>query len=146
MIVRLATVADLENLLPLVRGYREFYRQPHDAARERAFVEARLREGTSTIFVAEERGEIAGFVQLFQTYSTVRLTPALILEDLFVVESARGKGVASALLAAAEDRARTLGTAVMFLETAIDNAKAQAVYERAGWSREAQFYKYNAPL
>jgi RimJ/RimL family protein N-acetyltransferase len=34
----------------------------------------------------------------------------------------------------------------MFLETAVDNARAQRVYEREGWQREAQFHKYNAPL
>lgn len=34
----------------------------------------------------------------------------------------------------------------MFLETAENNAAAQRAYEQAGWTREARFRKYNAPL
>jgi ribosomal protein S18 acetylase RimI-like enzyme len=34
----------------------------------------------------------------------------------------------------------------MFLETAVDNDRAQEVYEREGWRREVAFLKYNAPL
>lgn len=146
MIVRRAALADLEALLPLVRGYREFYKQQHDPERERAFVQGHLHDATSAIFVAELDDALLGFVQLFQTHSTVRLAPALILEDLFVEERARGRGVATALLEAALAYARELGAAVMFLETAAENVRAQGVYERAGWSRESIFYKYNAPL
>ena len=98
------------------------------------------------IFVAEEENTLVGFVQLFQTYNTVRLTPALILEDLFVDCGARGRGIATSLLREAEGHARSIGTRVMFLETAMTNTAAQAVYERAGWTKEAEFYKYNAPL
>ncbi len=146
MNVRRATPADLEALLPLVHGYRRFYRQEHDAQRERAFMEAHLRDGTSVVYVAEEDGTLVGFVQLFHTFSTVFLAPALILEDLFVDPGVRGRGVGSALIGAAEEYARAIGAAVMFLETAVDNVPAQAVYERKGWTRESQFYKYNAPL
>ena len=81
-----------------------------------------------------------------QYMSTVRLGPALILEDLFVAPSARGSGAADALMDAAIRYARELGAAGMFLETAVDNRRAQALYERHGWTREERFYKYNAPL
>jgi ribosomal protein S18 acetylase RimI-like enzyme len=42
--------------------------------------------------------------------------------------------------------AREIGATGMFLETAMDNQPAQRVYERAGWTREGRFFKYNAPL
>ena len=145
MIVRRATANDLEQLLPLVRGYREFYEQAHDAARERKFIQAHLRDGTSVVFLAEEGDAAIGFVQIFPSHSTVRLAPSLILEDLFVFPAARGRGAASALLAAACDYARSMGAAGMFLETAMDNLTAQRVYEHNGWTREGRFLKYNAP-
>jgi ribosomal protein S18 acetylase RimI-like enzyme len=142
-----ATIADLEALLPLVTAYRVFYKQIPDA-REREFVERNLRENRSTIFLARDgdTGVALGFTQLFQTYSTVWLGPALILEDLFVNPDVRRGGVATSLLEAAVAYAREIGAVGMFLETAMDNATAQAVYERAGWTREGRFYKYNAPL
>jgi GNAT superfamily N-acetyltransferase len=60
--------------------------------------------------------------------------------------SRRMPGVAAALLERAIDHARAIGAVAMFLETAMNNVAAQSVYERAGWTREAHFCKYNAPL
>ena len=144
--IRLATIADLDALLPLVQAYRVFYQREPDAQRERAFIEAHLRNGTSTIYIAEAAGKPVGFMQLFKTYSTVRLANSWILEDLFVMPESRGRGVASELLARALEHARADGACGMFLETAQDNVTAQRVYERAGWTREGHFLKYNAPL
>lgn len=143
-----ATIDDLEALLPLVNGYRVFYEREPEPHSEREFLERNLRDGRSTIFLARDAvgGSIVGFVQLFQTYSTVWLGPQLILEDLFVAPSARGGGAATKLLESAEAYAREIGAVGMFLETAMDNATAQRVYERAGWTRENRFYKYNAKL
>lgn len=146
MEIRRAGIDDVEELLPLVWGYRRFYRQDSDPVRERAFMEDHLRNGTSVAFVAEEGDDVIAFMQLFPTFSTVHLGKALILEDLFVAPSARRSGAASKLLDAAIAYAREISATGMFLETAIDNTTAQAVYEKAGWTREGHFYKYNAPL
>ncbi|HKU66435.1 MAG TPA: N-acetyltransferase [Candidatus Baltobacteraceae bacterium] len=144
--IREATPDDLEALLPLVRAYRVFYRQQPDAQREREFIESHLRNRTSVIYVAQADGAAAGFMQLFKAYSTVHLCPSWILEDLFVDPAFRNCGIASALLGRALEHARADGAAGIFLETAHDNAAAQALYEKAGWVREGRFVKYNAPL
>lgn len=146
VVIRRAGTADLEALLPLVRAYREFYERPADAAREREFMRGHLESGTSIVFVAQMGDALGGFAQLFPTYNTVRLAPALILEDIFVEPHRRGNGIATALLERATGYARETGAAGMFLETARDNLTAQRVYERNGWTREDRFYKYNAPL
>jgi ribosomal protein S18 acetylase RimI-like enzyme len=144
--VRRADVADSPALLPLVRAYRIFYKQQPDAEREREFIEAHLRNGTSTIYIAEVHGTAAGFMQLFKTFSTVHLCGSWILEDLFVDPPYRGAGVATALLQRAVQHVHEDGAGSMFLETANDNLAAQALYEKAGWTREGRFLKYNAPL
>jgi ribosomal protein S18 acetylase RimI-like enzyme len=140
-----ATLADLESVLPLVGAYREFYEQRPDAAGERKLITQHLEKGTSTMFVARLDRNVVGFVQLFTTYSTVWLGPSLILEDLFVAPAARGEGVAAKLVARSMEYAKEVAAVGMFLETAHDNLAAQRVYERAGWTREGRFYKYNAP-
>jgi ribosomal protein S18 acetylase RimI-like enzyme len=145
-VIRQADLGDLEVLLPLVRGYREFYERPHDARHEREFLERHLRDRTSTIFIALRDERAVGFVQMFGTWSTVHLAPSFVLEDLFVEPQARGSGAADALLERALEHARESGAAGMFLETAADNEHAQRVYERNGWTREKRFLKYNAPL
>lgn len=144
--IRAAEMKDLNALLPLVQAYRVFYKQTPNPEAERAFVRQHLRYGTSTIYIAEIEGQPVGFMQLFRTYSTVHLANVWILEDLFVTPECRGRGVASAFLDRALQAARESGASAMFLETARDNAAAQRVYERAGWTREGHFYKYNAPL
>lgn len=146
VLVQRATPGDIELLLPLVAGYRRFYRQPPDEAGERRFVAKHLRDRSSSIFFARCQGAAVGFVQLFESWSTVRLAPVLILEDLFVLEAYRERGIATELINAAISFAREAGAAAMFLETAVDNVRAQQVYEREGWRREDQFVKYNAPL
>jgi ribosomal protein S18 acetylase RimI-like enzyme len=144
--IRIARIGDLEALLPLVQAYRVFYKQEPDGRRERAFIEKHLRDSTSVIYIAHHDGKAAAFMQLFKTYSTVHLANAWILEDLFVRPELRGHGIAGALLAKAVEHARNDGASGMFLETAYENVTAQRVYEKAGWTREGRFYKYNAPL
>jgi ribosomal protein S18 acetylase RimI-like enzyme len=144
--LRPATLRDLDLLLPLVQAYRVFYKQQAQPEDERRFIEAHLRNGTSVIYVAECYDALAGFMQLFKTYSTVHLANSWILEDLFVAPEYRSRGIAAALLNRAQQHARQDGASGMFLETAFDNEPAQRVYERAGWTREGRFYKYNAPL
>lgn len=141
-----ATIDDLEPLLPLVQAYRAFYEQFPDPGREREYMSAHLRNGTSVLFVARSLEKLAGFAQLFKTYSTMFLAPALILEDLFVDPAYRKRGIATALLERSAAHAKETGACGMFLETAQGNGPAQRVYERAGWTREARFLKYNAPL
>lgn len=144
--IRRANETDLDALLPLVQAYRVFYKQQPQSERERAFIQSHLRSNTSVIYVAADEGKPAGFTQLFKTFSTVYLAPVWILEDLFVDPQHRKSGIASKLLDRALEHAREEGASSMFLETAFDNTIAQRVYERAGWTREGHFYKYNAPL
>jgi GNAT superfamily N-acetyltransferase len=144
--IRQAAADDLEALLPLVRGYREFYKQLHDSERERALMEAHLRDGKSAVYIAWEGDRALGFVQIFAYESTVTLASTLILEDLFVIPQARGNGIAARLLDRSVEHARAVEASGMFLETAADNDSAQRVYERCGWTREGHFMKYNAPL
>lgn len=144
--IRPASRSDLDALLPLVQAYRVFYEQQPDAQREREYLAAHLRNGTSALYIAEVDSSAAGFMQLFPTFSTVHLAGSWILEDLFVDPRFRRRGVARALLERALEHVRENGGCGMFLETASDNVTAQRLYERAGWVREGRFLKYNAPL
>ena len=50
--------------------------------------------------IAEWEGEAVGYASFFYFYSTFQGRPALFLEDLFVRERFRGKGIGKALLIA----------------------------------------------
>jgi ribosomal protein S18 acetylase RimI-like enzyme len=55
------------------------------------------------------------------------------LTDLFVSEDARGRGIARALIAACEDHFRALGLRHMQIGVLARNARAQRLYEAAGY-------------
>lgn len=145
--IRQATVHDLDVLVPLFDGYRQFYKQPSDPARARHFLTERLAHHESLILLAcDDRGAGLGFTQLYPMFSSVRAVRSYLLNDLFVVAEARRHGVAKALLMAAADQARALGAASMSLATALDNTAAQALYESLGWQREQGFCEYGLTL
>lgn len=144
--VRQAVLADLEALVPLFDGYRQFYGQPSDLAAAHAFLRARFEHGDSFVFIAHDGDMPVGFTQLYPSFSSVALARIFVLNDLFVQTQARRKGVASALLSAATEFAKSLGAVRVSLSTAISNESAQAVYQAAGWKRDDQFWVYYFPI
>ena len=66
------------------------------------------------------------------------------MNDLFVAPEARGSGAADALIGACVERCRERGAVRLEWQTALDNHRAQAVYERVGGKRE-QWLDYSLP-
>ena len=56
------------------------------------------------------------------------------MRKLLVHRSARGHGVGTALMTAAEDAARARGRTLLVLDTALDG-DAERLYTRSGWNR-----------
>lgn len=69
------------------------------------------------------------------------------IKRMYVNPAERSRGVGRALLAALETEARALGMARLVLETGLRQPEANALYERAGFSRIAPFGEYvGSPL
>jgi GNAT superfamily N-acetyltransferase len=58
------------------------------------------------------------------------------MNDLFVAEAARGGGIAEALIEACRTECTRRGVRRLGWQTAPDNLRAQAVYDRVGGHRE----------
>ncbi len=145
--IHLASLTDLDTLVPLFDGYRQFYRQAANPDRARSFLAERLTRHESQILLAvDETGVGLGFTQLYPLFSSVRAVRTYLLNDLFVAIMARRQGVAKALLSAAAEHARDLGAASLSLSTALDNLPAQALYESVGWQRDRGFCEYGLVL
>src|ERR1051326_9119597 len=106
---------------PLFDSYRQFYGQRPDLPGAAAFLAERLSRGESVLFLALDGEEALGFVQLYPSFSSVRMRPIWVLNDLFVAEAARRRGVARLLMDAALGLARSTGSARLVLSTAKDN-------------------------
>jgi ribosomal protein S18 acetylase RimI-like enzyme len=134
-------------LVPLFDAYRQFYRHPPDLELARSFLEERFRNKESVVFIARDADDSAlGFTQLYPSFSSASARRIFILNDLFVTPEARRRKVGRALLNAAADFGRDAGAARLVLSTALENDKAQALYESAGWQRDKVFCTYALPL
>ena len=146
--MRAAEPADLERVAPLFDAYRQFYERPSDLALARAFLSARLERGDSVIFLAEEHGATLGFVQLYPLFSSTSPAPGRLwlLNDLFVVPAARGRGAGRQLMDRARSLAETTEACGLELATARTNTGAQALYESLGYRRDDDFVHYELHL
>jgi ribosomal protein S18 acetylase RimI-like enzyme len=138
-----AGLEQIEQLTPLVDAYRQFYKQPSDLGAVRAYVKERLTNDECVVFVAFEDNEALGFTLLYHHWTTVALGHVWLLNDLFTRPEARRKGVGEALLEQTATFAKADGAKRIWLRTAVDNFAAQALYEKVGYKRDEQFYRYD---
>jgi GNAT superfamily N-acetyltransferase len=138
---------DLDDLLVLMRAYCDFYEvAPADAALlalSRALLEGPGHEGVQLLARDRERdGAAAGFATVFWSWSTLSASRIAVMNDLFVVPEARGTGLAEALIHACAGLARRHGATELDWQTALDNERAQRVYDRAG-ARRSRWLDYS---
>jgi GNAT superfamily N-acetyltransferase len=144
-VITTVTEADLPELLPLMRGYCEFYEvSPSDEAllaMSRTLI-ADPDEGVQLI-ARDDDGHAVGFATIFWTWSTLSASRLGVMNDLFVTADARGGGAADALIAACAERCRERGATELAWQTAHTNLRARAVYERVGATRDERWLDYS---
>jgi GNAT superfamily N-acetyltransferase len=130
--------ADLNELLPLMRAYCDFYEVgPSDEALlvlSRALIADPEREGLQLL--ARNEGRAVGFATIFWSWATTSAERIGVMNDLFVASDARGTGVAEALIEACRAECAAHGAGKLTWQTAPDNATAIKVYDRVGATRE----------
>ncbi len=139
MTISVAAERDLEELLGLMRAYCDFYSvAPADddlCAMSRALIADPAREGVQLLAREYDSGAAVGFATIFWTWATTRAARIGTMNDLFVAPQARGHGVATALIEACAQQCAQRGAIALEWETALDNERAQAVYDRVGGRR-----------
>jgi ribosomal protein S18 acetylase RimI-like enzyme len=106
---------------------------PHDFAAMEAFwrgLEGSLASGGRVLFAARWQGRLAGTVQLVPSGMPNGVQRAEI-SKLLVHPDARRRGIAEALMKAAEARALREGKKILVLDTA--GVEAERLYRRLGW-------------
>lgn len=140
--------ADLDELLVLMRAYCDFYEvAPSDVdllAIATALIGDPVNEGVQLI-ARDTDGRAVGFATVYWTWSTTSGCRIGIMNDLFVAEDARGRGIADRLIEACRAECSQRGARQLAWQTAPDNLRAQAVYDRVGGTRE-QWVDYWLPV
>ena len=137
--IQRAGEADLDDLLPLMRAYCDFYEVSPPEEDLRAISTALIGdpEGEGVQLIARDAGGRAGgFATLYWTWSTTSACRIGVMNDLFVAPLARGQGLADQLIEACRAECLRRGARRLTWQTAPDNVRAQTVYGRVGATRE----------
>ena len=132
--IREATEADVPLILQFIRDLAEYERMAEhvvateEMLRRTLFGNPRFAE----VLIAEEDGAPAGFALFFHNYSTFLGQPGIYLEDLFVRQSMRGRGIGKALLARLARIARDRGCGRVEWAVLEWNAPSIAFYRAMG--------------
>lgn len=133
-LLRQATAADGAAYIELVRTFARFeeLEPPDDAAAARLIEHAFGPRPRYELCVVELGGELVAYAAFFETYSTFRALPSLYLEDVFVREDARGRGIGGSILRHLARLAVERGCG-RFEWAVLDwNARAQSFYRALG--------------
>ena len=127
------TVSDLPELLPMMRGYCDFYRVDPSDERLLALSNALIDNPDEGVqLIARADGTPLGFATIYWTWQTLYAARVGVLNDLYVESAARGTGTGRALIELGLQLCRDRGAEKLVWETAPDNATAQRLYDGIG--------------
>ncbi len=131
------TPANFPELVRLIAGLAayEHLDPPDEAARERLFADAFSDPPRYEAYLAIADGVPAGYVTFYLTYSTFLARPSFYLEDIFVREEFRHRGIGGELFSFCRGVARERGCGRMDWQVLTWNDPAIRFYEQAGGKR-----------
>jgi len=91
----------------------------------------------SILWVAVADGQVVGLINASAYPTLWHAGPSVIIGELVVDQSQRGKGVGQALIEAVVAWARAMGASEVEVSTELDNRAAQAFYARCGFTHQA---------
>lgn len=142
MKIRQANIDDLETVSILFNKYRIFYEKESDLKGAKNFIKNRIENEESIIFIAEYGEVIAGFVQIYPTFSSVSMKKAYILNDLFVDDKFRRNNLGESLINEVFKYAVSKDAKYVTLETSIGNINAQKLYEKMNMKIDNSVFHY----
>ena len=143
-----ASSFDITELSQLFNDYRVFYNQPSDVDACRKFIAKRIQDHDSIIYVVRNETEIFGFAQLYPLFSSVQMKRLWVLNDLFVKQSARRKGIARMLIERCRELAVETDASGLLLETEKNNMEGNKLYPAENFILldNSNFYFWNTSL
>ena len=122
--------------------YRQFYKYNSEIKKSTKYIKERISKKESTIFLCYCDKEPVGFVQLYKTFDSLNINKKLVLYDLYVMREFRKKGIGKMLMNKSKDFALKNKINLIELSTAINNKKAQSLYESLDYVQDKEYYNY----
>ena len=130
-------------MLGLVSALAKFeHLKPPSAEGKRRLIDDIFRKKRINMVVASDRGRLVGYALYFFNYSSFLAKPTLYLEDIFVLEEHRKRGIGFALFRKCVGIALAKRCGRMEWAVLTWNGKALKFYERLGARRMSDWYVY----
>jgi len=143
IVVRRGRKADFGEFIGLVAELARFeHLERPTPAGTRRLADDLFKRRRINLFVAADGGRLVGYALYFYNYSSFLAKPTLYLEDIFVQEAHRKRGVGFRLFRRCVDEARSRGCGRMEWAVLTWNQKALDFYERLGAKRLSDWHVY----
>ena len=139
--LHLASEAHLSQLLTLVRGYHEFEGiEMSESARKSALEPLLGSNPFGRVWLIRYSGNVVGYIALCFGYSIEFGGRDAFIDEFYIEEAYRGRGIGSQVLEHVIQEANKLNIKGVHLEVARSNTAAQALYKRAGFTKRDRFF------
>jgi GNAT superfamily N-acetyltransferase len=144
-LVRQISLADKSAWLNLYESYLEFYEtEPEESATELLWNRITKEDPEIHALVAELDGIVLGIAHFHYQLSTWTQNYTCYLEDLYVSEEVRGKGVATALIEEVKRQAIEHKCSELYWITKESNHLARKLYDKL--ATQSDFVRYEIKL
>lgn len=143
MTIKKATLQNTEELSILFNNHRVLHRGHDNVKACEEYLTERIKNKESVIFVAEnDDNEIVGFTQLYPLFSSTNLKKLWLLNDLFVKQNHRGKGISVLLIDEAKKLCKETNAHGLILETDKTNVAGNNLYPKTGFKLDTEHNYY----
>jgi len=146
--IRKAVEADIPNLLPLMRELAEFEKYASDFAVTEKVLREQGFHGSPPDFhclIAEEGGELVGFLVYYFVPFTYRAKPNLIIKELYIAGRHRSRGVGKLLMKTVARQAEKADCGMIKWWVAKWNERGIEFYERLGAKIDSDWHEFQLP-
>lgn len=131
---------DIDLLLEMMQEYYAFDNIPFNARIARVALQGLLADpALGRVWIVREDGEPAGYVVLTIGYSLEYLGRDGFIDELYLRESFRGRGIGRQMMKRLEQYCRDNRVHALHLEVDMENTDAQAFYGRIGFKNYNRF-------
>jgi GNAT superfamily N-acetyltransferase len=131
---KLAEPADTDTLLQLMREYYQFDHLPFDEQTARAALGKFIgNSALGRLWVICHAGETVGYLILTLGFSFEFGGYDAFIDEVYIRESQRGRGIGKIALQITEEECRRLGVRALHLEVERENTNARALYRKVGF-------------
>jgi GNAT superfamily N-acetyltransferase len=144
VVIRKVDAENVTDFLSLIDKLAEYEKLAPPSAEAKARLRTDCLSATPkfSAFLAQFEGRYVGYIIYYFTYSSFLALPTLFIEDIFVLEEYRGRGVGEKMFSYLKQVAKREGCGRIEFTVLKWNKSAQEFYEKNGAKRlEWYFYR-----